>query len=234
MTTSQTVVIVTGASGNLGRAVLAHLARRPVRIVAIDRERAGIEDALADAGEGHVAHAGVDLTDPAAVQALIDSTLTSFGRVDGVVHTVGGFAYAPIAESDAALFERMFRLNVLTTVNVVRAALAPMRAAGRGSIVTVAAGAALKAPAGLAAYAAAKAGVLRLVESFADEAKAQSIRVNAVLPSIIDTPQNRADMPTADHAKWVKPETLASVIGFLLSDEAADITGAGIPVSGRV
>jgi NAD(P)-dependent dehydrogenase (short-subunit alcohol dehydrogenase family) len=234
MTSPSSVVIVTGASGNLGRAVLADLARRPVRIVAIDRERSGVEEALAGAGEGHAVHAGVDLTDAAAVQAVIDATLKAFGRIDGVVHTVGGFAYAPIADSDAALFERMFRLNVLTTVNVVRAALAPMQAAGRGSIVAVAAGAALKAPAGLAAYAAAKAGVLRLVESFAEEAKSHSVRVNAVLPSIIDTPQNRADMPKADPDRWVKPEKLASVIGFLLSDEASAITGAAVPVPGRV
>ena len=234
MTAASNVVIVTGASGNLGRAVLSDLAQRPVRIVAIDRERSGIEDALAGAGDGHVVHAGVDLTDAAAVDAVVNATLKAFGRIDGVVHTVGGFAYAPMAESDAALFERMFRLNVVTTVNVVRAALAPMCAAGRGSIVTVAAGAALKAPAGLAAYAAAKAGVLRLVESFAEEAKAQAVRVNAVLPSIIDTPQNRADMPKADPEKWVKPEKLAAVIGFLLSDEASAITGAAIPVPGRV
>ncbi len=231
---TNSVVIVTGASGNLGRAVLSELARRPVRIVAIDRERSGIEDALAGAGEGHAVHAGVDLTDAAAVEVVIASTLKAFGRIDGVVHTVGGFAYAAVADSDAALFERMFRLNVLTTVNVVQAALAPMRAAGRGSIVTVAAGAALKAPAGLAAYAAAKAGVLRLVESFAEEAKADAVRINAVLPSIIDTSQNRADMPKADPDRWVKPEKLAAVIGFLLSDEASAITGAAIPVPGRV
>lgn len=234
MTSSPSVVIVTGAAGNLGRAVLADLARRPVRIVAIDRERSGIEAALAGAGDGHAVHAGVDLTDAAAVAAVMDTTLKAFGRIDGVVHTVGGFAYAPIAESDAALFERMFRLNVVTTVNVVRAALAPMQDAGRGSIVAIAAGAALKAPLGLAAYAASKAGVLRLMESFAEEAKARAVRINCVLPSIIDTPQNRADMPDAKHDAWVKPEKLASVIGFLLSDEAADITGAAISVPGRV
>lgn len=231
---SPSVVMVTGAAGNLGRAVVAELARRPVRIVAIDRERAGIENALADAGDGHAVHAGVDLTDSAAVDGIVEATLKTFGRIDGVVHTVGGFAFAPIDASDAALFERMFRLNVITTVNVVRAAMAPMRAAGRGSIVAVAAGAAIKAPAGLAAYAAAKAGVLRLMESFADEAKAQAVRINCVLPSIIDTPQNRADMPDADPGKWVKPEKLASVIGFLLSDGASDITGAAIAVPGRV
>lgn len=232
--TSPSVVMVTGASGHLGRAVLGELAQRPVRIVAVDREHAALEAALSGAGEGHALHAGVDLTDAGAVATVIEDTLKAYGRIDGVVHTVGGFAYASLADSDAALFERMFRLNVVTTVNVVRAAMAPMRAARRGSIVAVAAGAAVKAPAGLAAYAAAKAGVLRLMESFADEAKADAVRINCVLPSIIDTPQNRADMPDADPARWVRPEKLASVIGFLLSDAASDVTGAAISVPGRV
>lgn len=227
------VVIVTGASGNLGRAVVAEMAARGWRIVTVDRGEHGGNAPLA-AGTGHAVHAGVDLADPAAAATVVDATLRDFGRIDGVVHTVGGFAFAKIAESDAALFERMFRLNVLTTAAMLRAALGPMRAAKRGSLVVVGAGAALRAPVGMAAYAAAKAGVLRITESFAEEAKADGVRVNAVLPSIIDTPQNRADMPKADHGKWVKPEKIASVIGFLLDDAASAITGAAIPVPGRV
>lgn len=228
------VIIVTGAAGNLGRAVIADLVPRGCRLVAIDREAKGIQDALSGAGEGHAAHASVDLTDVGAVRAMVETTLRDFGRIDGVVHTVGGFAYAPIAESDGALFERMFRINVLTTANIMAATLPPMRRAGRGSLVAIGAGAGVKAPSGLAAYAAAKAGVLRLVESFADEAKADGVRINAVLPSIIDTPMNRAEMPQADTSKWVLPAQLAAVIGFLLSDDSVAVTGAALAVPGRV
>jgi NAD(P)-dependent dehydrogenase (short-subunit alcohol dehydrogenase family) len=127
----------------------------------------------------------------------------------------------------------MFRLNLLTTVNVFGAAIAQMRPAGRGSLVAIGAMPGLKAPAGLAAYAASKAGVLRLVESYADEVKRDGVRVNAVMPGTIDTPQNRASMPDADRSGWVAPEQLAEAIAFLLSDAASGITGALVPVTGR-
>jgi NAD(P)-dependent dehydrogenase (short-subunit alcohol dehydrogenase family) len=234
VSTKSPIVVVTGAAGNLGRAVVARLGLRGCRLIGVDREPAGIIAALEGTGEGHLVKAGVDLADPRAVAALVAEILRETGRIDGVVHTVGGFAFAPIADSDAALFERMFRLNVLTTVNILQAAIPPMRKAGKGSIVAIAAGAALRAPSGLAAYAAAKAGVLRIVESFAEEAKGDGVRVNAVMPSIIDTPQNRAEMPDADFARWVRPGEIAEVIDFLVSDAASGVTGAAIPVPGRV
>lgn len=152
----------------------------------------------------------------------------------GIAHTVGGFASAAAAEGGPDLWEQMYRLNVLTTLNIFRAALPSMRAAGRGSLVAIGAGAAVKAPSGLGAYAGAKSAVHRLVESFADELKADRIRVNAILPSIIDTPQNRAAMPDADHTAWVRPREIADAIAFLLAEDASGVTGAFIPVSGRV
>ncbi|MEJ1934556.1 SDR family oxidoreductase [Nostoc sp. NIES-2111] len=231
MTSASPVAIVTGASGNLGRAVVSSLARHGFRVVGVEHRT----DVHAGSGQGDVTMlGGIDLGDEAQAAGVVDAVLASHGRIDACVHTVGGFAYAAAADSDAALFEKMFRLNVLTTANLFRAALVPMRKARQGSLVAIGAGAALKAPSGLAAYAAAKAGVLKIVESYAEEAKGDGVRINAVLPSIIDTPQNRADMPKADTSKWVAPEKLAEVIAFLVSDAASAVTGASIPVPGRM
>jgi NAD(P)-dependent dehydrogenase (short-subunit alcohol dehydrogenase family) len=229
------VVIVTGAAGNLGRATASLLAERGFCIVAVDRAFQASQawlDGLALPAR-HLAISGIDLGDPAACDGVVARALDRFGRIDGLVHTVGGFEAAPIAASGSDLWERLFRLNTLTTVNMFRPAIAAMRPAQRGSLVAIGAGAALKAPAGLAAYAAAKSAVLRLVESFADELKPEGIRVNAVLPSIIDTPENRAAMPAADPSAWVTPRQLAEVIAFLISDAASGVTGASYPVTGR-
>jgi NAD(P)-dependent dehydrogenase (short-subunit alcohol dehydrogenase family) len=219
--------LVTGAAGNVGRAVVAALVARGARVAAADR--AG---AAAPAGEGVAAFGGTDLADPAACAALVADVVARFGRLDGVAHTVGGFAMAPAAEADPAFWEGMFRLNALTTLNLFRAALPQLRGRG-GALVAVSAGAALRAPARLGAYAAGKAAVLRLVEAFADELKAEGVRVNAVLPGTIDTPQNRASMPDADPALWVRPAEVAAAIAFLLSPEASGITGVGLSVTGR-
>jgi NAD(P)-dependent dehydrogenase (short-subunit alcohol dehydrogenase family) len=223
------VVLVTGAAGNLGRACCAVLAQAGARVAALDRTQAALDALLPTLPGEHLALPGIDLMDAAACEAAV----ARIGRLDGVVHTVGGFDAAPIAEASGALWEGMFRLNLLTTVHVFGAAIAAMRGAGGGALVATGAMAALKSPAGLAAYSASKAGVLRLVEAYADELKAEGIRVNAVLPGTIDTPQNRAAMPGADVSRWVQPAQIAAVAGFLLSDDAAGITGALLPVAGR-
>ena len=156
-----------------------------------------------------------------------------FGRIDGLVHTVGTFAMADIDAADPAHWELLFEANLITTLNMCRAVVPAMRAAGRGSIVTVGSAAAARAGKGMAAYAASKSAVLRLTESLADELKAHGVRANCVLPSIIDTPQNRAAMPKADTSRWVTPGQIAEVIAFLLSDAGAGVNGAAVPVTGR-
>lgn len=229
------VALISGAAGNLGRAVAAVLAAKGMRVVALDRAPEPLADVAATLpGAGaHLALAGVDLMDAAACEAAVAQVIARYGRLDAVVHTVGGFAYANIAQSDAALWEQMFRMNLLTTANLFGAAIARMRPAGRGSLIAIGALPAVKAPGGFAAYAASKAGVLRLVESYADELKRDGLRVNAVLPGTIDTPQNRTAMPDADRSGWVAPEQLAEAIAFLVSDAASGITGALVPVTGR-
>jgi NAD(P)-dependent dehydrogenase (short-subunit alcohol dehydrogenase family) len=222
-------VLVTGATGNLGRACCAALAAAGARVAALDRTAAALDALLPTLPGEHLALPGIDLMDPAACAAAVARA----GRLDGVVHTVGGFDAAPIADASPALWEAMFRLNLLTTVHVFGAAIAAMRASGGGALVATGAMAALRSPAGLAAYSASKSGVLRLVEAYADELKAEGIRVNAVLPGTIDTPQNRAAMPGADASRWVRPEQIAAAVAFLLSDAAGGITGALLPVTAR-
>jgi len=236
MSFADQVVIVTGAAGNLGSALARLLTARGARVLGVDREAALLDPArleLADASR-YAAFAVTDLAEEGAAAAMAAEAQARFGRIDGLAHTVGGFDMASLADQDAARWERMLRMNLLTTAAAFRAVLPAMRAAGRGSLVAVGAGAAIRAPAGMAAYAGAKSAVHRLVESAAEELKSEGIRANAVLPSIIDTPQNRADMPGADTSRWVTPAEVAAAVAFLLSTEASGVTGALLPVVGRV
>jgi NAD(P)-dependent dehydrogenase (short-subunit alcohol dehydrogenase family) len=152
------------------------------------------------------------------------------GKIDGLVNIAGGFVWQTVADSPAKVWEQMFRINLLTAVTASRAAM-DFLSRGGGSIVNIGANAATRAAMGMASYTAAKSGVARLTESLAEELAGAGVRVNALLPSIIDTPTNRRDMPDADFKTWVTPEALAKVILFLLSDDSAAITGAAIPVT---
>lgn len=229
------VVVVTGAGGNLGAAVMAVLSVAGARIVAVDRREDALQQSLAalDEPARHLAVPDVDLADEAACHALVARALERYGRIDGLAATVGGFAAAPLAETDSNLLLHMLQINTITTLNIMRAVLPPMRAAGSGSLVVVGAASARQASAGIAAYAAAKSAVFRLVESFADELRPEGIRVNAVLPGTIDTPQNRAAMPDADRGVWLNPKQVAEVMAFLISDASSGMTGALVPVTGR-
>lgn len=219
-------VIVTGAGGVLGGAVCAALMQRGYTVFGID---------LADipAGTATRSISGVDLTDEASVALAFADITGLVGGLQGLVNIAGGFRWETVADGSVDTWDFLYRINVRTALLVTRAALPLLKAEG-GSIVNVGAAASLKADMGMGAYAASKAGVARLTESLAVEMKDAGVRVNAVLPSIIDTPLNRADMPDADFGRWVTPQALAGIIAFLLSDSAAPITGALLPVTGRV
>ena len=225
-------VIVTGAFGVLGEAVARALAAAGARVAAVDiteRPRGDLGQAL---GERAIILGGHDLTDPAQAGRAVDDTLKAFGRLDALINITGGFAWETLEGGDPATWARMYAMNVATCANMCRAAV-PALTQSHGRIVNIGAASALKAAAGMGAYAAAKSGVHRLTEALAEELKGQ-VGVNAVLPSIIDTPANRNDMPDADFSKWVAPADLAAVILFLASDAARAITGALIPVTGGV
>ena len=222
------VVVVTGASGALGKVVAEVALARGARVAGIDYSPAQIA-----ANGNRIDIGGVDLTDATQAGKAIDAVASHFGRIDALINIAGGFAFEAIAEGDPKTWQRMYALNVLTALNASRSAIPHLVASGTGRIVNVGAMGALQAGAGMGAYAASKAGVHRLTEALAAEWKGR-ITVNAALPSTIDTPANRASMPKADFAKWVTPEELANVILFLASDAASAVTGALIPVSGRV
>ncbi|MFL6815381.1 MAG: 3-oxoacyl-ACP reductase FabG [Bradyrhizobium sp.] len=222
------VIVVTGALGALGKVVAETALARGARVAGVDHATSQIP-----ATGNRIEIGGVDLSDAAAAKTAIDAVAAHFGGIDALVNIAGGFAFETVVEGDPKTWQRMYALNVLTALNASRAAIAHLTASGTGRIVNVGAIGALQAGSGMGAYAASKAGVHRLTEALAAEWKGK-ITVNAVLPSIIDTAANRASMPGADFGKWVTPQELAEVILFLISDAASAVTGALLPVSGRV
>lgn len=225
-------VAVTGASGNLGRATVESLAEAGARCVLIDRS----QDALASAYPSAHQHRllPLDLGDEAVVRTAFDGLGHDGLELSGLVCTVGGYVGGtPVDASGWDVFEKMYALNVKTALVCARAVLPHFERRGGGAIVNVASMAALAGNAGESAYAAAKAGLLRLTESLAAEQKAKGVRVNAVLPGTIDTPQNRSWMSAEDAAKAVPPRAIADVIAFLLSDAARAVTGTAIKVTGK-
>jgi NAD(P)-dependent dehydrogenase (short-subunit alcohol dehydrogenase family) len=176
----------------------------------------------------------VDLADAGAARAALDDAARRLGGLDARVNVAGAFRWETLADGSLETWDLLYRVNLRTALAASQAALPHLRASGGGRIVNIGAAASAKAGAGMGAYAASKSGVARLTEALAEELKDERITVNAVLPSIIDTPPNRADMPKADFDRWVKPEQLADVIVFLLSDRAQAVTGALLPVVGRV
>lgn len=222
------VLIITGALGALGRVVAATALARGARVAGIDHVPSTTEPT-----PNRIELGGVDLTDAGQATKAVDAAAAHFGRLDALINIAGGFAFEPVAEGDSKTWQRMYAMNVLTALNASRAALGHLSGSTAGRIVNVGALGALKADAGMGPYAASKAGVHRLTEALAAEWKGK-VTVNAVLPSTIDTEANRASMPKADFSKWVQPQELAEVILFLASDAASAVTGALIPVSGRV
>jgi NAD(P)-dependent dehydrogenase (short-subunit alcohol dehydrogenase family) len=228
------VVAITGGFGSLGVATAALLIERGARVALIGRGEAPGKDAL-PAGVGDaLGLGGVDLTDAAAAGAALDAVNAQCGGLDALLNIAGAFRWETVADGSPASWDLMFDLNVKTALNASRAALPHLLRGKAGRIVNIGAGAGLKAGPGMGAYGASKAGVLRLTEALAEELKDKGVTVNAILPSIIDTPPNRRDMPDADFTRWVQPEEIAALIAFLLSAQAQAITGALIPVNGRV
>jgi NAD(P)-dependent dehydrogenase (short-subunit alcohol dehydrogenase family) len=222
------ILVVTGGFGVLGHAV-AEAALAAGAFVALPGRE---QESKIPARDRLLVLGGVDLADFSAAKQAFDTVATRFGRIDALANVAGGFRWQTLGDGDLAGWTDMFRINLLTAATATKAALPYLRAS-QGAIVNVASAPAKKAGAGMGAYAASKAGVLRLTESLAEEEKNAGVRINAVLPTIIDTPRNRADMPKADFSRWVKPEEIAKAILFLLSSDANAITGAELLISGR-
>ena len=222
------VIVVTGASGALGRVVVETALARGARVAGLDYAAS-----QTPATANRIALGGVDLSDATEATKAIDAVAAHFGSLDALVNIAGGFAFEAVAEGDPRTWQHMYTLNVLTALNASRAAIPHLAVSASARIVNIGAIGALQAGSGMGAYAASKAGVHRFTEALAAEWKGK-ITVNAVLPSIIDTTANRASMPKADFTKWVTPQELAEVILFLVSDAASAVTGALLPVNGRV
>ena len=226
------IVAVTGGFGQLGLAVVQAARDAGAQVAALDRARVPADvKAVADTlvlGE-------LDLADPDTAVKALDQVAARLGGLDALVNVAGTFRWETLEKGSLDTWDLLYRVNLRSAVSTSRAALPHLMKRGGGRIVNIGAGAAAaKAGAGMGAYTASKAGVAKLTESLAEELKDRGITVNAVLPSIIDTPANRADMPKADFSRWVAPRAIADVIVFLLSDRASAVTGALIPVSGRV
>ncbi len=231
------VVMVTGAAGNLGSAVARAFRSAGARLVLVDRapdRLPALFPELADSPDHYLA-TGADLTDPDAAQAVVREALNRFGRIDVLVHTVGGYRGGqPVHETDWETWQFLFDLNVRTTWAVVRAVVPVMREQKAGRIILVGARTGVEGGKGTAAHSAVKSAVHRLTESLAAELRGTGVTVNCVVPGIIDTPQNRAAMPKADPSRWVQPAAIADVILFLASDAARAVHGAIIPVYGAL
>jgi len=222
------VIVITGAFGVLGSAVAAAAAGQGARVALIDFAKDG------PAPDGALKLGGVDLADAAQADAAFAKVAAEFGGVDALLNIAGGFAWQTLEGGSLDTWSALNRLNTVTAATACRAAIPHLRNSAAGRIVNVGANAALKAGMGMGAYAASKAGVHALTQSLAEELKGDNITVNAVLPSILDTPANRADMPNEDPAKWIAPADLAAVMLFLASEAAGAVTGALVPVTGRV
>jgi len=234
MTLEGKTLVVTGAFGALGSAVAEAAIQRGASVAALDYAPAAPAGLAERLGPKALVAGGLDLSLPRAAQRAMAEVSARFGRIHALLNIAGGFRWEKIADAASAeSWDKMFAINLKTALNASRAALPYLPESGGGRIVNVGAQAAVHAPEGMGAYAASKAAVHRFTESLADELKLKGVTVNAVVPSIIDTPANRAEMPNADFSRWVSPADLAAVILFLASDEARAVTGALIPVTGR-
>ena len=224
-------VMITGAAGNLGRAVAQSFAGKGAQLVLVDLHTDGLAGDFAASGRHLLVKADLLRADEA--MAATQQAMARFGRIDVLCNLAGGFRMGEaVHETSTSNWDFLLGLNAASVLHMARAVVPHMLAAGSGKIVNVGAFAALRGAAQMGAYIASKSVVIRLTESMAAELREKGINVNCVLPTIIDTPENRAAMPGADPSRWVTPRDLASVIVVLASDQARALHGAALPVCG--
>ena len=217
------VVLIAGGSGALGHSVVPAFLAAGARVVTADRNPS------TDQADGRLA-LKADVTDEADVRRLVDEVIRKLGRIDVLINLVGGFAPGPVKDTAVALWQRMLTTNLTAAFLLSKAVLPHMEERETGRILHVAAWAAVEPFPGAAAYIVAKSGLLALIKVLALELKGSGVTVNAVLPTTIDTPANRASMPEVDPATWTRPESIAETLIFLASDEAVQINGATVPI----
>jgi NAD(P)-dependent dehydrogenase (short-subunit alcohol dehydrogenase family) len=227
------VAIVTGGTGALGQAITVTLLESGAVVAipyAVAEERAALEAQLGPDRRARLLAIAADVTDEAAVGKFVQAVRDRHGRVDALVNAVGGFAGGDLVSTSRSEWERMMTLNLTSAVIACRAVLPAMIAAGSGRIVSIASRAVIPPQGGFIAYTVSKAAVITLTQALAQEVRGHGITVNAVLPSTMDTPANRRAMPDTDRSGWVSPADVAGVVAFLLSERAAAVTGAAVPV----
>jgi len=230
------VVLVTGATGGLGRVVVKRLLAEGAIVAAVYRSEEKFSELIKYAGGGKLTGFKADVTDAASVSSLAGEVTRQLGRVDVLLNIAGGYSGGlPLQESDATMLDKMITLNTRSAWLCIRAFLPGMIERNWGRIVSVSAKNATPRGrmAGNTAYAISKGGIITLTEALSGELTKYEVNVNCILPATIDTADNREKMPKADTSKWVNPEDIAEVILFLSSEHSRAVTGASIPIYGR-
>lgn len=229
------LVVVTGASGSLGAVVVEQFLALGYQVVGIDMHTANSSKSLeSDQNHANLQWIQADLTQPKIVQSVFDTIEKALGGIDVLIHCAGGFRYLHATDAGDQDIDFLVGLNLRSSMYVLREVLGGMKSRNYGRIVFISSKSTLHPGAGEGPYAATKAGINALVSSSAAEVKQYNININAVLPSVIDTPPNRKDMPDADFSRWVEPAKLAQIIVGLTESFGDPIHGALIPVSGRM
>ena len=223
MRLDEKIVLIAGGSGALGQTVAPACVQAGARVITVDRHPPAI-------GATGVSAMQADVTDEADFRRLVDDVIRETGRIDALVNLVGGFAMGRVEETDASLWQRMLTMNLTAAFLLSKAVLPGMVERGAGRIVHVAARAAIEPFPGAAAYIVAKSGLVALIRTLSLEQAGSGVTVNGILPTTIDTAANRASMPNADTSKWVKPDSIAELVIFLVSQEAGQVNGALIPI----
>ncbi len=230
---NSSVVVVTGAAGALGKAVVEYFMTQGAKVAAFDLSDELLNSTYQEVDHDNLYLHAVDLTSRESCQLAANAVLAKWLKVDVLANIAGGFTMGEkVHETSDQTWDFLFSLNTKSIVHTSAAFVPQMQKQGGGKIINIAAGAAHQGVALMGTYVASKAAVLRLTETMAQELREERINVNSILPSMIDTPKNRADMPDADFSKWVPTEKIAQVVGFLASDAASEVHGAGLPVVG--